>query len=71
MQLEEDKTPKPFLSPYLALGGAILAVSASAIFIRLAQGEAPSLVIAAYRLSLATIILAFPAWFRTKREIQI
>lgn len=41
-------------SPYAALAVGILAASTSSIFIRFAQGEAPSLVIAAYRLSLAT-----------------
>jgi drug/metabolite transporter (DMT)-like permease len=36
----------------------------------LAQGEAPSLVIAAYRLLLATFILAVPALYRAKEEIR-
>jgi drug/metabolite transporter (DMT)-like permease len=67
---EVEKPSKPVLSPYLALAFAILAVSASAIFIRLAQGDAPSLVIAAYRLLFATLILAIPAWVQTKNEIQ-
>lgn len=65
-----EKKSKKILSPYLALAFAILAVSASAIFIRLAQGDAPSLVIAAYRLLIATLILAIPAWVQTKNEIH-
>lgn len=46
----------------LAIFIAILAVSTASIFIRLAQKEAPSLVIAAVRLSLASLIL-IPAVF--------
>ena len=41
-----------------ALLTAILAVSTASIFIRFAQKEAPSLVIAAYRLSFASLALA-------------
>ena len=51
-------TPRPAVRPLLAIGVAILAVSTASIFIRFAQEQAPSLVIAAYRLSLATLILA-------------
>jgi drug/metabolite transporter (DMT)-like permease len=61
---------KPIISPFLGLAFAILAVSASAIFIRLAQGDAPSMIIAAYRLIFASMILAIPAWVTTKKEIQ-
>ncbi len=46
------------LSPYIVLGFGILAVSTASILIRFAQQEAPSIVIAAYRLTLATVILA-------------
>lgn len=61
--------PKPaFL--YLAIAGGILAVSTAAIFIRYAQQDAPSLVIAAIRLSLASIILAPIAWFRHRDELR-
>ncbi|PJH75691.1 MAG: hypothetical protein CO064_05340, partial [Anaerolineae bacterium CG_4_9_14_0_8_um_filter_58_9] len=41
-----------------AILGAILAVSTASIFIRFAQREAPSLVIAAFRLTFASLILA-------------
>jgi drug/metabolite transporter (DMT)-like permease len=51
-------TSRPALPPLLVLGFGILAVSAASIFIRYAQTNAPSLVIAAYRLSIATLLLA-------------
>jgi len=47
----------PNLPPVLVLAVGILAVSTSSIMIRYAQSEAPSLVIAAARLSVAAIIL--------------
>jgi drug/metabolite transporter (DMT)-like permease len=46
----------------LVLGGGVLAMSSAAVFIRLAQGlGVPSLVIAAYRLSIATLLMSFVA----------
>lgn len=48
---------------------AILAVSTASIFIRFAQAEAPSLVIAALRLTFATLLLAPIAWRRYRSEI--
>ena len=47
---------KPFLNPVLALTVGIAAISTGAIFARAA--EAPSLTIAAYRVGLATLVLA-------------
>ena len=44
--------------PYLGVGLGVTISSTAAILIRLAQAEAPSLVIAAWRLMLATLILA-------------
>lgn len=44
----------------LGLFFGILAVSTASIFIRFAQRDAPSLVIAAYRLTLASAVLALP-----------
>nr|HID14465.1 DMT family transporter [Anaerolineae bacterium] len=44
--------------PYLGVGLGVITVSTAAILIRLAQIEAHSLVIAAWRLTLATLILA-------------
>ncbi len=62
--------PAPRLPPFLALGFGILAVSTAAIFIRFAQAEAPSLVIAFYRLGLAALILAPIAWLRYRHELR-
>jgi drug/metabolite transporter (DMT)-like permease len=52
--------------PLVALSFGILAVSTASIFIRLAQQDAPSLVIAASRLTLATLVLA-PVVLATRR----
>ena len=54
----------------LTLSIAILAVSTSSIFIRFAQAEAPSLVIAASRLLLASLFLAPPAYLRHRAELR-
>lgn len=59
----------PSLPPILVLVIGVLAVSTSSIFIRLAQDEAPSLVIAAYRLTLASLVLAPIALTRHKAEL--
>jgi drug/metabolite transporter (DMT)-like permease len=61
--------PRPrFILP-LALVIAILAVSTSSIFIRFAQEEAPSLVIAALRLTFATLMLMPFAMLRHRNEL--
>jgi len=62
-------TEKPPLSPYLALALALVAVSTAAVMIRIAQGEAPSLVIAASRLVIATVVLAPFALSRYRGEL--
>lgn len=49
---------RPPVNPYLAMAIAVLSVSTASIFIRYAQEDAPSLVIAAFRLTLAVILLA-------------
>ncbi|HEU4744112.1 MAG TPA: DMT family transporter [Anaerolineales bacterium] len=49
---------------------AILAVSTSSVFIRFAQADAPSLVIAALRLTCATLLLAPLALRRYRKELQ-
>ena len=59
--------PRPPFNPYFALIIGVFAVSTGAIFARLA--DAPALVIAAYRVGLATLILAPLAWFRARHEI--
>lgn len=53
-----------------ALLVAIAAVSTSSVFIRFAQADAPSLVIAALRLTFATLLLAPIAWTRHRSELQ-
>jgi len=58
----------PFINPYLGLVFGVMAVSTGAIFARLA-GEAPSLVIAAYRVGLASLILLPLAGFRVRDEL--
>ncbi len=61
----------PPIPPPLGLGAGILAVSTASIFIRLAQqGGAPSLVIAAYRLALASLILIPLALWRRRAELR-
>jgi len=57
----------PPFNPYLALVSGVLAVSTGAIFARLA--DAPALVIAAYRVGLATLVILPFAWFKCRREI--
>src|SRR5919198_761906 len=54
----------------LALITAILAVSTSSIFIRFAQKDAPSLVIAALRLTFASLMLAPIALARHRDELR-
>jgi len=73
------KPHSPPIPPLLAISFGILAVSTASIFIRFAQVDAPSLVIAAWRLSLAAIILLPLILFRhrndlaglTRREIKL
>ena len=55
---------------YLAILGAILAVSTASIFIKFAQQDAPSLVIAAFRLTLASLVLAPVAIARHPDELK-
>ena len=53
-----------------ALVAAILAVSTASIFIRFAQASAPSLVIAALRLTFATLLLSPVAVARHSKELK-
>ncbi len=64
-----SEKPTP-LRLFIAISIAILAVSTSSIFIRFAQQEAPSLVIAASRLLLASLFLAIPALSKHRAELQ-
>jgi drug/metabolite transporter (DMT)-like permease len=64
---------RPVFSPVLAIFIAILAVSTASLFIRFAQNEVPSLVIAAYRLSLAAIItgiITLPKYFNEIHQLK-
>jgi drug/metabolite transporter (DMT)-like permease len=65
--MEEPHAPK--ISPLLVMGFGILAVSTGSIFARFAQTNAPSLVIAAYRLTLATIFLSPFILLRHRNEL--
>ncbi len=61
---------RPPLPPIVGIATGIAAVSSASIFIRYAQREAPSLVIAAARLALASLILAPIAWARYRAEYR-
>lgn len=56
------------IRPYIGIAIGIVAVSTASIFIRLAQ--APALVIAAYRLTIAALILGPVAYFRYREELR-
>lgn len=62
--------PRPPVPPLLAIFFGILAVSTASIFIRYSQEYAPSIVIAAARLSLASVILAPVALTRHRQELR-
>jgi drug/metabolite transporter (DMT)-like permease len=64
-----DQSPdeSPPFNPYLALIIGTMAVSTGAIFARLA--DAPALVIAAYRVGIASLILAPVTWWKARDEI--
>ena len=64
-----ESPDKPFLPPILVIIFGILAVSTGSIFVRYAQVYAPSIVIAAYRLGLATLFLAPIALIRYRSEL--
>jgi drug/metabolite transporter (DMT)-like permease len=65
-----ESSPKPKLHPYLGLAMGVLAVSAASIIVRLAQNtNVPSFVIAAYRLTIAALVLAPIALSRHRAEL--
>jgi drug/metabolite transporter (DMT)-like permease len=66
-QTNASQTAAPAFNPYFALISGVLAVSTGAIFARLA--DAPSLVIAAYRVGLATLLLTPIAWLKARDEL--
>ncbi len=65
--LSQKKAP---ISPILAITFGILAVSTASPIIRFAQQDAPSLVIAAWRLSIATLVLTPFALTRHLPEVR-
>jgi len=56
------------MKPYLVLALGVVSVAFAATFIRLA--EAPPIVIATYRLSLASLALMPIVWFRAREELR-
>ena len=64
-----EPSQRPILPPFLVIIFGILAVSTGSIFVRFAQVHAPSIVIAAYRLGLATLFLAPIALVRYRSDI--
>jgi drug/metabolite transporter (DMT)-like permease len=62
--------PRTSALPVFVIAFGILAVSTASLFIRYAQNDAHSLVIAAYRLSLASIILTPFAFHRCRIEAK-
>lgn len=58
------------IPPVIGLTLAIMAASTASILIRFAQSEAPSLVIAAYRLSIASLILSPVLFVRYRNDLQ-
>jgi drug/metabolite transporter (DMT)-like permease len=71
MQVSHTAPPKkPLVSPLIVMAVGVLAISTGSIFIRFAQAEAPSLIIAAYRLILAMCVLAPYGLARNGREIK-
>lgn len=68
--MENRQKREPTLQPILATMMGILFVSTASIFIRFAQVEASSIVIAAARLVIASVILLPIAWFKTRHEFR-
>ncbi len=69
-QTRMEPSHRTSVSLYSALAGGILAISTASIFIKFAQTDAPSLVIAAYRLTLASLALAPLALLHHKAELR-
>lgn len=67
LRVDSRQQPRILLPPWMILALGILAASTSSILIRFAQREVDSLVIAAYRLTLAAVIL-LPFYLRHTRR---
>ena len=66
----DDHVNSPRWPVYVVLAGGVLIVSTASILIRWAQAEGvPSLAIAAWRLTLAALLLAPLVWFKARTEI--
>ena len=63
----EEKDPRP----YLGVGFGVVIVSTAAVLIRLAQAEVHSLAVAAWRLTLATVILTPFALATVRSELRM
>jgi drug/metabolite transporter (DMT)-like permease len=61
---------KPRIPPILGITLGILAVSTASLFIRFAQQAVPSLAVAAYRLTIATLVIAPYALTRQRTELR-
>lgn len=61
---------RPPISPIFVISLGILAVSTASIFIRFAQENASSIVIATFRLMIATLVLGPIAWARHRAELR-
>ena len=61
---------KPIISPYLVLASGILAVSTASIFIRFAQDEVSSIVVAGYRMTVSAVILLPILFLRHRQTIR-
>jgi len=68
--MQTSEHPVPVYRPILATVGGILFVSTASIFIRFAQVEASSIVIAAARLLIATLVLAPIALLRSLNDFK-
>lgn len=64
-----SQSEKPAISPYVVLGVGVASVSTGAILVRYAQAEAPSLVIAAYRMTMAFVMVFAAALIRCRGEL--
>lgn len=70
-QVQPSRAAIPAWRPYAALVLGVFAVSTAAIFIRLAQGaDAPSLVLAAVRMSVAALVLTPVVLARHRDELR-
>ncbi len=65
-----QNSQNPPFPPILGMSLGVLAASTAALFIRFAQQDAPSLVIAAYRLTLATLIIIPYALIRERSAFK-